>query len=69
MTFLAKGKKQDLLELAEALDVTVGGKFNVLKIRDGIANPDMGLWDRTILCRLCDEHATSFFSNQCCTNC
>ena len=38
MAFLARGKKQDLVELAEALDVTIGEKFKVLEIRDAIVN-------------------------------
>ena len=36
MTFLARGKKQDLIEVAEALDATIGEKFKVLEIRDAI---------------------------------
>ena len=36
MAFLARGKKQDLIELPEALDVTIGRKFKVLEIRDAI---------------------------------
>ena len=36
IAFLTIGKKQDLVELAEALDVTTGAKFKVLGIRDAI---------------------------------
>lgn len=36
MTYLAKGRKQDLIELAPELDVIVEGKFKILEIRDAI---------------------------------
>lgn len=36
MAFLAKGKKQDLVELAEALDVEIGENFKILEIKDAI---------------------------------
>lgn len=36
MAYLAKGKKQDLVELAETLDVVIGENFKVLEIKDAI---------------------------------
>lgn len=36
MAYLARGKKQDLMELAETLDVVIGVNFKVLEIRDAI---------------------------------
>ena len=38
MFFLARRKRQDLVELAQAFDVTIQGKFKDFEIRDAIVN-------------------------------
>ena len=45
MAFLARRKKQDLVKLVEALDVTIGEKFKVLEIRNVLeyCNPSITL--------------------------
>ncbi|GFX15919.1 uncharacterized protein TNCV_1062411 [Trichonephila clavipes] len=36
MAYLAKGRRQDLLELAETLDISIPDNFKVLDIKDAI---------------------------------
>ncbi|GFT01650.1 uncharacterized protein TNCV_4204841 [Trichonephila clavipes] len=40
MTYLAKGRRQDLLELAETLGITIQDNFKILDIKDAILNSE-----------------------------
>ena len=36
MTYLVGGRKQDLIELAEILDISIDENFKILEIKDAI---------------------------------
>ncbi|GFY31460.1 hypothetical protein TNCV_4990191 [Trichonephila clavipes] len=40
MTYLAKGRRRDLLELAETLGITIQDNFKILDIKDAILNSE-----------------------------
>ncbi|GFW08431.1 uncharacterized protein TNCV_2774531 [Trichonephila clavipes] len=40
MAYLAKGRRQDLLELAETLDISIPDNFKFLDIKDAILNSE-----------------------------
>ncbi|GFW74481.1 uncharacterized protein TNCV_2413801 [Trichonephila clavipes] len=40
MAYLAKGRRQDLLELAETLDISIQDNFKILDIKDAILNSE-----------------------------